>query len=148
MNLAIGQTATQSSTAFSGVPSRAVDGNTSGVFRDRSVTHTSSGSSQPWWQVDLGATASIADIELWNRSDTCCVSRLSDVVVFVSDTDMTGRTLAELEADPNVSSYAIDGALGRTTTIDAGVTGQYVRVQLRGNNAVLSLAEVLVNGNF
>ena len=148
VNLALGQTATQSTTAFSGVPSRAVDGNTSGIYGEGSVTHTSLALAQPWWQVDLGASANIADIELWNRTDACCTQRLSDAVIFVSSTDMTGRSLAELEADPTVASYSIDGVLGVTTAIDADVSGQFVRVQLRGSSAVLSLAEVVINGNF
>jgi arylsulfatase A-like enzyme len=39
-NVALGKTATQSSTANRGVASRAVDGNTSGRYPDGSVTHT------------------------------------------------------------------------------------------------------------
>ena len=112
------------------------------------MTHTASNSSQPWWQVELAASSSISDIELWNRTDGCCTSRLSNVVVFVSDQDMTGRSLAQLEADPAVDSFSVNGTLGRTTTINTNnATGRFVRVQLRGNPAVLSLAEVVVNGS-
>jgi len=142
VNRAFGQDTSQSSTSFGGAAARAVDGNTSGVYRQDSVTHTNS-QSQPWWQVDLGQTGSISTIELWNRTD-CCASRLSNVVVFVSDTDMAGRSLAALEADPAVTSFSIDGAVAQSTTINAGTNGRYVRVQLRGTNP-LSLAEVIVN---
>ena len=107
------------------------------------MTHTES-SNQPWWQVDLDATTNISTIELWNRSDNCCTSRLADVVVFVANSDMRGRTLAELEADPSVTAYVLDGQLSRLTNIDAGTAGRFVRVQLRGSGAPLSLAEVVV----
>ncbi len=141
-NRALGQTVSQSSTGFSGVATRAVDGNTSGVYRQGSVTHTNN-EAQPWWQVDLGESGSISTVEIWNRTD-CCTARLSDVVVFVSDTDMTGRSIAELQADPTVTTISIDGPLAANTELGAQTTGQFVRVQLRGTNP-LSLAEVIVN---
>jgi len=40
--------ASQSSTAHSGVASRAIDGNTSGNYRNNSVTHTSSNKNAAW----------------------------------------------------------------------------------------------------
>src|SRR4051812_10353384 len=51
-NYALGKPTSQSSTGYGGDPSRAVDGNTSGVWTNNSVTHTNFGH-QPWWQVDL-----------------------------------------------------------------------------------------------
>lgn len=78
-NLAQGKTASQSSTAHGGVASRAVDGNIDGVWANGSVTHTSN-QSQSWWQVDLGATVDIAQIDIFNRSD-CCSERLNTAVV-------------------------------------------------------------------
>ena len=39
-NVALGALAVQSSTGFNGPPQLAVDGNTSGVYLDGSVTHT------------------------------------------------------------------------------------------------------------
>ncbi len=143
VNVALGRTTSQSSTGFGGVSSRAVDGNTSGVFRDDSVTHTVGDTFEPWWQVDLGARSSLSTIELWNRTDGCCTQRLDDAVVFVSDTNMAGRSIANLEGDPSVTSYDLNGVLGRLTTIDADTAGRYVRVHLRGT-ATLSLAEVRV----
>ena len=60
---------------------------------------------------------------------------------------MSGRTLAELQADPTVTAYTVDGILGETTTIDTTASGQFVRIELR-TSSTLSLAEVFVNGNF
>ena len=148
VNLAFGQPATQSSTFRDDArwaASAAVDGNTSGANANRSITHTA-GVGAAWWQVDLGATANISSIDLWNRTD-CCTERLNNITVFISNTDMSGRTLAELQADPTVTAYTVDGILGETTTIDTTASGQFVRIELR-TSSTLSLAEVFVNGNF
>jgi hypothetical protein len=80
-NVALGKTASQSSTAYSnsGAASLAVDGNTSGKYANGSVTHTES-DSYNWWLVDLGADTEIAEIRIYNRTD-CCTTRLNDAQV-------------------------------------------------------------------
>ena len=86
-DLALGQTATQSSTLpgySTAGPGSATDGNTNGNFFSGSVTHTNL-EANAWWQVDLGASATVNSIVVWNRTD-CCSTRLSDYWVFVSDT--------------------------------------------------------------
>src|ERR1035438_1456983 len=65
-------------------PAAAVDGSTDGSFYDGSVTATNL-DTNAWWQVDLGASAAVNSIVIWNRTD-CCSSRLNDYWVFVSDT--------------------------------------------------------------
>ncbi len=84
-NLAQGKPATQSST-IPGTPAAAVavDGNTDGLFFDGSVTATNP-DQNAWWQVDLGSSASVSSVVVWNRTD-CCGSRLNDYWVFVSNT--------------------------------------------------------------
>src|SRR6185369_7533119 len=86
-NLALGRAASQSSTlagySSTGAAS-AVDGNTNGSFFGGSVTATNL-DINAWWQVDLGASASIATVVIFNRTD-CCGSRLNDYWVFVSNT--------------------------------------------------------------
>ncbi len=144
-NLALGKPTTQSNTGFGGDPGRAVDGNTSGNWADNSITATAGNAAQDWWQVDLGASATIDRIQLLNRSD-CCSDRLQNFAVFVSATDMTGRTYDQLKADPGVQTRLV----GATSTVPGlaipiGAAGRYVRVQLAGTN-VLSLAEVQVFG--
>ena len=144
VNRALGQPTTQSSTAFSGAASRATDGNVSGVWTDRSVTHTNIDEIEPWLQVDLGQVGSISEITIWGRTDSCCTFRLNDAVVFVSNTSMASRSLADLEADSSgVTSFSVDGELPRTTTIDAKTSGRYVMVMLR-DVKTLSLAELIV----
>lgn len=144
--LAPGRPATQSSIDSGGLASRAVDGNTNGVYASGSVSHTAN-EAQPWWQVDLGASADIRQIVLWNRTD-CCTERLSNLVVLVSEADMTGRSLAELMADPTVTKRSVaglgSGASSLALSLEA-VRGRHVRVQLNGTG-IMSLAEVQVFG--
>lgn len=67
-NVALGKSATQSSTAYDGVASRAVDGNTSAAFSNNGQTHTDGGPN-PWLQIDLGAPHTVDEIIVWNRRD-------------------------------------------------------------------------------
>jgi hypothetical protein len=146
-DLALGRTATQSSTlpgyATTGAAS-AVDGNTDGQFFDGSVTHTNL-DTNAWWQVDLGASASINTVVVWNRID-CCSTRLSDFWVFVSNTPFL-PTDTPLTLQNRAGTFASHQttAPNPTTTIPVGAQGRYVRVQLSGTNN-LSLAEVQVFG--
>ena len=66
-NAATQGTATQSSVGSNGAPERAIDGNTSGVYEDNTVTHTAT-EANPWWEVDLGAVKSVDKIVLYNRN--------------------------------------------------------------------------------
>jgi hypothetical protein len=146
-NLAVGKTATQSSTlsgyATTGAAS-AVDGSTDGLFFDGSVTHTNA-DANAWWQVDLGASAAVSSIVIWNRTD-CCGTRLGDYWVFVSDTPfLPGDTPAILLNRAGTFGSHQTTAPNPFTTIAAGAQGRYVRVQLTGTNN-LSLAEVQVFG--
>jgi len=133
-NLALNGTATQSSTAHGGKAARAIDGNTSGVWRQGSVTHTEK-STQPLWQVELATAGMIEEIILFNRTDNCCVNRLSNYTVSVLNDN--GDT---------VFSQIFSATPTPTNTIDvSGVVGRTVRVQQNGNEP-LSLAEVQVLG--
>jgi hypothetical protein len=130
-NLALKGTATQSTTGYGGVPGRAIDGNTSGVFGRGSVTSTLR-SSQPWWEVRLPESMPIESINVYNRTD-CCTERLSDYTVSILDDDRN-TVFSRNFSDPPLpsTSIAINGIAGRT-----------VRVQLNGTGW-LSLAEVQV----
>lgn len=143
MNLSVGMPATQSSTAYGGDAARAVDGNTDGVYNNRSVSHTGN-SAQEWWQVDLGTPSSIETVTLYNRTD-CCSWRLSNYYVLVSPTDMAGRSLSQLLADSTVTKSYVAGEAPLRSLPMGAVMGRYVRVQLAGAQ-YLSLAEVQVLG--
>jgi hypothetical protein len=146
-NLALGKPAEQSST-FPGYltdgAAAAVDGNTDGNFFDGSVTATNL-DPNPWWQVDLGSSAAVSSIVIWNRTD-CCGSRLNDYWVFVSDVPF-GPTDTPLTLQNRAGTFSShqSAAPNPSATIAAGAQGRYVRVQLTGAN-YLSLAEVQVFG--
>ena len=147
-NVAVGKTATQSSTmaAYATmVASSAIDGNTDGNFYDGSVTHTYL-DTNAWWQVDLGASATVNSVVVWNRTD-CCGDRLSDYWVFVSNTPFGATdTPATLQSRAGTYSSHQTSAPSPSTSISFGsVAGRYVRVQLSGTN-YLNLAEVQVIG--
>ena len=99
-NMALGKTATQSTTIFNGIPSRAVDGDRNGVYSENSVSHTGD-KHEDWWEVDLGEIRDIQTINIWNRTD-CCAERLSDFYVFVSDTPFNSNDPAVTAADGTV----------------------------------------------
>ena len=144
-NLAQGKAARQSSTAFTSAAA-AVDGNTDGMFEHASVTHTHQ-DVNPWWEVDLGGSAALGSIVIWNRTD-CCGDRLRDYWVFVSDTPFAaGDTPANLQTRPGTWSRHQTGVPSPSVTIaTGGLQGRYVRVQVSGRN-YLSLAEVQVFGH-
>ncbi len=148
-NIALNKPATQSSTlpdyATTG-PQGAVDGNTDGNFFHGSVTHTNA-DANAWWQVDLGVSAAVNSVVIWNRTDACCTSRLSDYWVFVSNTPFLDTdTPATLQSRAGTFASHQTAAPAPSTTISVGgAPGRYVRVQLSGVNN-LSLAEVQVFG--
>ena len=124
-----------------------MDGVTDGNFGDGSVTATNADPNAWWHKVDLGASATINSVVVWNRTD-CCATRLTDFWVFVSNTPFlptdTPTTLQELARGP--SAAIRPSAPNPSTTIAFnGVQGRYVRVQLTGTD-YLSLAEVQVFG--
>jgi len=132
-NLALQGTASQSSTDFSGVASRAIDGDTNGRYNDGSVTHTKY-SFRPWWEVKLPQNSRIDEITLFNRTD-CCTGRLDEYIVYVLDENrrvVFGRIYRDT---PNPSKVIDIG----------GLTGRTIRIQLY-NSGILSLAEVQVMG--
>ncbi|MBB4905456.1 alpha-L-fucosidase [Actinophytocola algeriensis] len=144
-NVARGKQATQVSTAWGGVPERAVDGNTAGDYlRDNTASHTAEPSNQAWWQVDLGQEYRLAQLEIWNRGD-CCMDRLSNYWVLISDAPLTANSLQEALATPGVTALHQTTTAGRPTVLDLdAVQGRHVRVQLESATDPLSLTEVVV----
>lgn len=131
-NLAMNGVATQSSTAYDGDPSRAIDGNTNGTYSNASVTHTEA-ETNPWWQVDLGGEYNIGAISIFGRTDACCADRLSDYTVSVIDATGSTTFSETFTTFPSVSTDAGD------------VRGKIIKVTLNATSA-LSLAEVQVFG--
>ncbi|GAA3635090.1 hypothetical protein GCM10022397_20820 [Flavivirga jejuensis] len=132
-NLAINGTASQSTTAYNGVASRAIDGNTNGSYSSGSVTHTSSITGS-WWQVVLNSQTNIGDITIYNRTDSCCINRLSNFTVYVYDS-----------SNNQVFSQTITEAPNSSVTVNAGgVFGNTIKIVNNLTSTPLSLAEVEV----
>ena len=130
-NVALGKRVIQSSTAFGGDASRAVDGKTDGDFGHQSVTHTNF-QSKPWWQVDLDKEETIRQINIFNRTDTA-QERLSNFHVILLDSFGNEIERKRISSLTNTAAQlAIDYKKAR-----------FVRIELEGHNA-LSLAEVQV----
>ena len=83
-NIAAGKPTKQSSTDFAGPAEYAVDGNTSGNFDHKTVTHTAN-EKNPWWQVDLGDNVTIDSISIWNRTGPGLQARLDGYRVSILD---------------------------------------------------------------
>lgn len=138
-NLAYQKPAIQSSTDWGGLASRAVDGNTSGLWSAGSISHTQRGGSlNPWWRVDLQGIYSLEKIEVFNRTN-CCSERLDGAKVLVGNT-----------ASNNPSDYTEIGVLNSNASqsfMNLEASGRYIMVYLPGNNKILSIAEVRAFGN-
>ncbi len=143
-NLALCGVASQSTEGFGGAPGRAIDGNTSGVYPQGSVTHTATGDLMPWWEVSLIENATIEEIAIWNRTD-CCVERLSNFAVVLlndareevwSDEFFTDGTFPDTTIDPFI--VEVDGVEARTVRIE--------KLDVIAGSEWLSLAEVEVFG--
>lgn len=115
-NLAVGQTATMSSVGWGGEAARAVDGNSNGAWGGNSCTHSLDGATE-WWQVDLGASASIGSVAIYHRTD-CCQDRLGGAVVTVSATAdySTGTACGEVDV-ASVSTVDCSGTEGQFVTV-------------------------------
>ena len=128
-NLALSKPATQSSDAYGGIASRAVDGNASGSFGDGGMTHTGGSDAQPWWQVDLGAVLNIESIDVYNRFE-CCGNRLDNSWVLVSDVPFVSNDLGSIKNQAGVFKYHIVTAGSTISLSPFNRTGRYVRIQL------------------
>lgn len=133
-NLALSGTATQSSTNLEA--SRAIDGNTAGSYNggNGSISLTGAGEApgeSPWWQVDLGEDKEIGTIRIYNRTDSCCNTRLSNFTVTVTNSNGLEVFRETLTEAPDIF-----------VDIDTGnITGRIVRIQINVAFA-LALAEV------
>ena len=141
-NLALGGTATQSSTQQGAAASRVIDGNTDGNFWGGNSVSLTNWEKYAWLEIDLGQLADIQDINIWNRTD-CCEQFLSDYAIYISDVPFTDVIPALTEAQAGVSTYYQAGMAELPSRISIGRTGRYVRVQLMGTS-FLAIAELEV----
>ena len=123
LNVALGGTATQSSTGYGGVASRAIDGNTSGIFGSGTITHSAEPSSEVprYWEVDLGAVKDISRLSVWFRTE-CCWDR---------NTNFTLLVLAADRSELLRTNYPGTSYPPTSTVFDlaAPVSGRFVRFE-------------------
>lgn len=146
-NLALFAEATQSTDWSSSYPAgNGVDGEGS------TFTHTATADFSPWWQVDLGDTATLTEITLGNRLN-CCPERLYNITVSVLDADealvWSSETLnpTASDASPTDPGSSLDSGLSEA------VRGRFVRVDKEAVGGTyesewLSLGEVEVHGQW
>ena len=153
-NLALGSTATQSTTlnnAALPTADKAIDGNFTNAFGSGSTTHTSVGvGGAVFWETTLASVSSINEIALYNRGD-CCKDRLSNfrLSVFDGATEVWGRNFFEAPEDGSAQNiFSVQEDTGGFFAV-----GDRIRVELIGglNNGatgsdVLSLREVEIYG--
>ncbi len=133
-NIAAHKPASQSSIAYGGDASRAVDGNRDNVWSHRSVTHTDF-QDHSWWKVDLEKEESVGTVRIYNRGDGDVANRLSNFDVILLDKDGNEVTRQHIDS------------LNNQPTVDVqftGVNARYVKVELNNSKTPLSLAEVEV----
>jgi putative heme-binding domain-containing protein len=101
--------ARQSSMSHGGVASRAIDGNTSGIYADASQTHSREGDRNPWWEVDLGEEVPIEGIRIWNRTESSLGQRLNGYRLCVLNTHRMPVFVKENQPAPAVNvAYKLD----------------------------------------
>ncbi|MFT4540046.1 MAG: hypothetical protein ACI835_002495 [Planctomycetota bacterium] len=95
--------AAQSSVGYEGPASLAIDGNTSGVYDEQSVTHTAT-EANPWWEVRFDQPVRIDRIRIFNRTDGNLEERLDDFSITAYDsTDVAlWGTWVALPPNPSV----------------------------------------------
>ncbi|WP_010182123.1 Ig-like domain-containing protein [Aquimarina agarilytica] len=141
-NLALNKPATHSSTYLNNnnfSAAAAVDGS----LANNNFNHTEN-DTNAWLQVDLGVVSDITTIEVYNRTN-CCINRLSNFHVFVSDTPFASTNLNTTINQSGVGNFFTSGQAGSPTTLNVNRTGRFVRVQLSGTN-FLHVKELVVNG--
>ena len=133
-NIAAHKPASQSSIAYGGDASRAVDGNRDNAWNNRSVTHTDF-QDHSWWKVDLAKEEGVGTVRIYNRGDSNVGDRLSNFDVILLDKD--GNEVARQHVD----------SLNDQPTVDVQFSGdnaRYVKIELNKSKTPLSLAEVEV----
>ncbi|WP_299256610.1 T9SS type A sorting domain-containing protein [uncultured Aquimarina sp.] len=132
-NLALNGTASQSGTQNDGIAAYANDGNTNGAFGADSVIAATGPNA--WWEVNLGNEFSINEIHVYNRTDACCIGRLTNFTVSVFDGN-GNTTYSQTFTDTPNPLMIID---------IPSATGQTIRVQ-SNEIPTMNLAEVEVYG--
>ncbi|KAL5261440.1 hypothetical protein ACHWQZ_G007220 [Mnemiopsis leidyi] len=97
--------ATQGSTAYGGVPSRAIDGNIDGRWKSGTCTHTKEGSNSTWWKLSFFVQFKVNFIVLWNRNqDGQSFAKRIDQTKIYMENDLC----ATLEYEDGLNPYVVN----------------------------------------
>ena len=121
--------ASQKNVSAGGDASRAIDGNRSGIYGDGGQTHTEEDSVDPWWEVDLGESYPIDQINVFNRTEI--PDRLKNFSLIVLDEHRAEVFKREKLPAPKVSvSFPLEGGGSASLVRRAAMTAlTYVRGQ-------------------
>jgi hypothetical protein len=146
--LALNKPTVQSSTSSGGYSSRAVDGNSDGVFDNKSCSSTMK-QDDPWWYVDLKQSATVKKVIVYNRSD-CCGDRLRNFEVRVGDVMPKGSSWSGNPQCGQKHGGDLEEIGGGSLAVscDGNMVGRYVVIVLPGKDKILTLCEVKVAGAF
>lgn len=122
-DLARAGTASQSSTDGAAPAADATDGDTSTDTRTLSEPGA-------WWQVDLGETRRVGQVEIWNNAS-----------MTTADFDVQLARNADFS---DATTLRVEGRALRPTLLDTDAEARYIRIKLTGTGRV-ALAHVLVH---
>ncbi|XP_060888002.1 uncharacterized protein LOC132958941 [Labrus mixtus] len=135
-NMALSQTADQSSSYPGGPARNAVDGNRDPNFAKGSCSHTQR-ESNPWWRVDLQNVYTVTAVMITNRNKF--ENRLDGAEIWI------GTSLEDNGAKKSSCAIISHIPKGRTFYFPCSSTeGRYVTVFLPGTEKILTLCKVEV----
>ena len=138
-NVALNSPTQQSSLYYNvDLSSRAVDGNTNGVWTNGSVTHTTT-ENNPWLKIDLESKYDITKIIIYNRTDSCCSDRITGAQVY-------GGNINSVNPNDFTSLGSPLNSSASQEINNINTTAQYILIYLPGTDKTLSLAEIEVYG--
>ena len=145
-NLALNKIASQSSTYGVGHASLAIDGNTQGSSPWSADLQHTQAESEPWWEVDLGQSSNIQQVNIYNRSD-CCQNRVRDFYILGSNEAFSPTdSLSDLINSSSVTAHFVAGQIGAVGNIILSLQARYIRIQLTSQDIALHMAEVEIMG--
>ena len=133
--------ATQSTTCHKGGAYKAINSQSSGFWRDQSISHTCNGLDE-YWQALFAKTGIVDYVDIYNRLDDGTSVFLSDTVVELLDYSAGQLVVVDYKAEIQDSTNAIKYHLVFDHVRAAGI-----RIRKRqGAHGSIQLAEVVVQG--
>jgi putative heme-binding domain-containing protein len=106
--------ATQKNTAHGGDATRAIDGKADPAYGAGSQTHTEEGTSNPWWEVDLGRVYPVERIVIHNRGEGELAERLDGFSVVALDPGRNEVFRVQQQPAPSLAAeFSLTGAAGK-----------------------------------